>query len=230
MVALRPSPLPAAVSRKRLLCLSRAGQTLCVTVALIASILAVAGDVILIAAANAGQPDVAWVPVPSDAVLVLGTYIGLLAIPCYALGYRDAGLRLDSRYGQPLARFGTAGAVLGGTTHALSGLAIHVERTSGMTGGDFATVVARQSAYLGPIWILVTILSVAAAYFFTAGVIRGRSSLPAWMAAANPLFVTLAVSLLSMPCAFGRLFLIPMAPNLSHVVFFALLASSTTRR
>jgi hypothetical protein len=45
---------------------------------------------------------------------------------------------------------------------------------------------------------------------------------PERWALANPLVVTLALSALGASFELGRWFLLPAAPNLAHVVFFAL--------
>jgi len=195
-----------------------------VIIALIAAAVASIGDFILLAAANAGNAALAWVPAPSDGVLLVGTYLGLLAIPCYALGYLDAARRLDDAHGRPLRHLGTVIAVLGGTTHALTGLAIHLQRGKDLAGADFAAVLEPAGTYLAPIWMILAAASILAGYYFTAGVLSGGSSLPTWTAPANPIALTLAISLVTAPFTFGAAFLVPAAPNLSHVIFFGMLA------
>jgi hypothetical protein len=48
------------------------------------------------------------------------------------------------------------------------------------------------------------------------------------MALANPWLVTLAIVLAGTPSEIGRTFLVPAAPNVAHVVFFALAAVTST--
>jgi hypothetical protein len=194
-----------------------------VIVALVAAVVASIGDFILLAAANAGNAAFDWIPTPSDRALLIGTYLGLLTIPCYAFGYRTAAHKLEDAYGRWFLRLGLAAAVLGGTTHALTGLTIHLGRAKGLSGSDFAAVLAPAGTYLVPIWVMLAMAAIAASYFFAAGVLRGRSSLPRWTAPANPIVLILAISLLAAPFAFGRVFVVPAAPNLAHVLFFGIL-------
>lgn len=192
--------------------------------AFIAAVVATIGDFILLAAANSGNPAFSSVPVPSDSVLLIGTYLGLLAIPCYAFGYEAAASLLDDRHATVFLRAGVIGAVLGGTTHALTGLALHLGRRSSVTGTDFAAVLAPAAAYLVPIWIILALTSMVAGYLFAVGVLHERSSLPRWLAPASPIVLTLVIALLAIPSTFGREIIVPAAPNLSHILFFGLLA------
>ena len=197
-------------------------------IALVAAIAATAGDLLLLATASAGRPGFEWLPAPSESALLVGTYLGVLAIPCYGLGYRDVARHLSPPYRGVVAALGVAGGVLGGTTHGLTGLAIHVASTGGMTGIDPVTMLARYGAYLLPLWALISVGLVIGSTAFAVGVARGRSSLPRWMALANPWFVTLAIVLAGTPSVIGRTFLVPAAPNVAHVVFFALAAATAT--
>jgi hypothetical protein len=196
-------------------------------IGLVAAIAATAGDLLLLATSNTGRPGFEWLPAPSETALWIGTYLGVLAIPCYGLGYRDVARGLPPPYRGVVAALGVAGGVLGGTTHGLTGLAIHVESTGGMTGIDPVTLIARYGAYLLPLWALVGVGLVVGSTAFALGVARGRSSMPRWMALANPAVVTLAIVLAGTTSEVGRTFLVPAAPNVAHVVFFALAAATS---
>ena len=195
-------------------------------IGLVAAIAATAGDLLLLATANAGRPGFEWLPAPSETALWIGTYLGVLAIPCYGLGYRDVARGLPPTYGRVVAALGVAGGVLGGTTHGLTGLALHVQSTGGMTGIDPVTMIARYGAYLLPLWALIGIGLVIGSTAFALGVERGPSSMPRWMAVANPAVVTLGIVLAGTTSQIGRAFLVPAAPNVAHVVFFALVAAT----
>ena len=196
-------------------------------IALVAAIAATVGDVLLLATANAGRPGFEWLAAPSETALWIGTYLGVLAIPCYGLGYRDVARGVPPPYGRVVAALGIAGGVLGGTTHGLTGLAIHVESTGGTTGTDPVTMLARYGAYLLPLWALVGAGLVIGSTAFSLGVARGASSMPRWMALANPAVLTLAIVLAGTTSEIGRAFLVPAAPNVAHVAFFALAAATS---
>jgi hypothetical protein len=196
-----------------------------VTAALVGTI----GDLLLLATSNASRPGFEWLPPASEAALLVGTYLGLLAIPLYGIGYRDVAARFDAPYRRPLTALGIAGGVLGGTTHALTGLAIHVELRGGTGGVDPVTMIARYGSYLLPLWALIAAMVLAGAGIYAVGVLGGRSALPRWAAIANPLVLTVGIVLLGATSAIGQGFLVPAAPNLAHVVFFAV-ASAMPRR
>jgi hypothetical protein len=198
-------------------------------IGLVAAIVATAGDLLLLATSNAGPTAINWLPAPSETALWIGTYLGVLAIPCYGLGYRDVARGLPPPYRGVVTALGVAGGVLGGTTHGLTGLAIHFESNGGTTGMDPVTLIARYGNYLLPLWALIGVGLVIGSTAFALGVVRGRSSMPRWMAFANPALVTLAIVFAGATSEVGRAFLVPAAPNVAHVVFFAL-AAATSRR
>jgi hypothetical protein len=47
-----------------------------------------------------------------------------------------------------------------------------------------------------------------------------------WLAAANPVVITIALMALAIPFDWGRSFVAPAAPNLAHVAFFLLWSSA----
>lgn len=198
------------------------GETRVRMIGLAAALAGTLGDILLLATSNAGRPGFEWLPAASETVLVVGTYLGIVAIPCYGLGYRTVAARFTPSYARWIAALGMAGGVLGGTIHGLTGLVIHVERTSGAAGVDPITVVARYGAYLFPLWTVVGGLLLLGSIVFAAGVLAGRASLPRWTALAGPAPLTVALAVVGSWSMVGRAFLVPAAPNLAHVVFFAL--------
>jgi hypothetical protein len=194
-------------------------------IGVVAALVATAGDLLLLATSNAPRPGFEWLPAASDALLLVGTYLGVLAIPFYGLGYRDVAACCDARMRRALVALGTAGGVLGGTTHGLTGLVIHVERTGGMAAVDPVTLVGRYGAFLVPLWMAIAALSVVGSGIFFVTVLVGRSTLPRWTAFANPVGLTLALVALGRGWATGEAFLVPAAPNVAHVLFFGLVAA-----
>jgi hypothetical protein len=198
-------------------------------IGVVAAVAATVGDLLLLATSNATRPGFAWLPAPSATVLLIGTYLGVLAIPCYGVGYRAIAARFAEPYRRWIGALGIAGGVLGGTTHGLTGLAIHVEQTSGAGGVDPFTVVARYGAYLLPLWATVAGASLVGSTLYVVGILARRSALPRWTALANPAVLTLALVLVGAASPGGRAFLVPAAPNVAHVVFFALLTAPRVR-
>ena len=146
-------------------------------IAVVAAIAATVGDLLLLATAQASRPGFEWVPVPSATWLFVGTVLGVIGIPCYALGYRDVAARFASPYRGWIAGLGTAGAILGGVTHGLTGWATHVETASGMGGIDPVTLLGRYGAYLLPLWAALAAATLVGSAAFVLGVLRGRATL-----------------------------------------------------
>jgi hypothetical protein len=194
-------------------------------IGLVAALAATVGDLLLLATSNAPRPGFEWLPPASEAALVVGTYLGVVALPLYGLGYREVAARCDARVRRSIVALGTAGGVLGGTTHGLTGLVIHVEQTGGAAAVDPVTLIGRYGAYLLPLWTTITCLSVVGAGVYFITVLAGRSSLPRWMALANPVALTLALVAIGQGSTTGEAFLVPAAPNVAHVLFFGLVAA-----
>jgi len=191
-------------------------------IGVVAALAATIGDLLLLVTSNATRPDFAWLPAPSEAVLLCGTYLGVLAIPCFGFGYGAIAASFAPPYRRWIRALGVAGGVLGGTIHGLTGLVIHAEQTSAAAGVDPITVVARHGAYLLPLWAAVAAMLLVGSIVFAAGVLAGRSTLPRWTALASPAPLTVALVMMGAGSILGRAFLVPMAPNVAHVLFFAL--------
>jgi len=160
--------------------------------------------------------------------------IGVLAAVAATVG--DLLLLATSNAGRPgfewlgppyrrwVAALGVAGGVLGGTTHGLTGLVIHVEQSGGAGGLDPVMLLGRHGAYLLPLWAAIAMLSLAGSIAYATALLAGRSSLPRALAPVNPLVLTIAIALGAAGSSLGRAFLVPAAPNLAHVVFFGTVA------
>jgi hypothetical protein len=198
-------------------------------IGVVAALLGTVGDLLLLATSNATRPGFEWLGSPSEAVLLVGTYLGVLAIPCYGLGYRDVAARVDPPFRRWMIALGVVGGVLGGTTHGLTGLAIHVEQAGG-AGVDPVTLLGRYGVYLLPLWAAIAMLSLGGSIVYTTAVLAGRSSLPRALASVNPMMLTMAIVLAGATSSLGRAFVVPAAPNLAHVVFFGMIPAFERRR
>ena len=192
--------------------------------AIVASLAASVGDLLLLWVANAGRSELG-LPVPPDGALLIGHQLGVFAIPLYGVGYWGVSRAIGSAH-QRAARFvfvtGALGAAYGGVVHGITGMAEQLERAAGIEPGDPMAFVARLGAFLVPLWIGIAIAITAGSGVFAVAVARGDTALPRWMALANPLVLILLAALLGAPTPIGRALLVPAAPNLAHVWFFAL--------
>jgi hypothetical protein len=187
----------------------------------LAAVVASARDLLMLWVANARRPELA-LGEPAAGWLALGGALGVLAIPLYAIGWRDAA-RIAAPGASPaaaraLAAFGGASALLGAAIHALTALEIDAALGSDAPARDPLAAVAATGGTLVGLW------AAAAACVLVASAIFARAA--AWagagrLALATPVPLTLALVALAVPWVLGRAFLAPAAPNLAHVIFFA---------
>jgi hypothetical protein len=202
-------------------------------------LLALAGAI----AASAGDLGLLWVawaadgrfalPTPPTGTLLVGHYLGVLGIPLYGFGYRALGAGIaDAAPAAACAvvRLGALGAVLGAVIHGLTGaLTAVAERTHAPVAPD-AIMAVPEAAYLLPLWLIVGAALVVGSLVFARAVWGGGTRFPRAFAFANPLLATLAIAALAMPSAPVAAFVGPAAPNLAHVVVFALALAIRERR
>lgn len=192
-------------------------------VAALAALVASAGDFLLLYVANAQRHELG-LPEPGRAWLWLGGALGVVAIPFYALGYRSAShLVATASLGGARALFltGAAGALFGAVIHGLTTAHIHAELDAAVPGRDPLASLVDSGPLLLTLWGLAAFLVVIASSVFLCFVGRGTSAAPRGAALANPAFLTIALAAVGLPSVLLRSFLTPAAPNLAHLVFFA---------
>jgi hypothetical protein len=190
-------------------------------VAALAAAAATVGDLLLLWAGNAARPELALPRPPAGAVWV-GMWLGTLAIPLYAVGYAEVAAALrpaGGRQAGALLLLGTYGAALGGTIHALTGLLL---ARSEPAASDPLALLAAHGGLLLPLWALVGATLCAGSVVYARTILRGAAPYPRWMALANPAALTVALAVVALPSPRLRAFLLPAAPNVAHVLFFAL--------
>lgn len=195
--------------------------------AVLVAVVATVGDLLLLWVANAARPEFATIPRPPAAALLVGTLLGVLAIPLYALGYRvvASGLEPASAAGaRAVFLLGAYGGAIGAVVHGITGVVIHVERATAAVGDDPLVVVMHYAPYLVPLWILLGLLAVAGSVLYGALILRGGTAYPRWMAALNVVTLLLLVTAVGSVSPGLAAFLVPAAPNVAHVLFFALAA------
>lgn len=198
--------------------------------ATIAAVLASAGDLLLLAVANAVTPALAPGGASRAPALVCGYYLGVLAIPWYAVGYWSVGRRLPPRHGRTVAALGACGAVLGATIHGVTGAALAAVEPVGAATADGGVDLLRPfTAYLAPLWAIVALATLAGSVAFAIPVMRGETSYPRWLAFANPVAGIVVISACAGFFGVTRALIVPASPNLAHVVFFGLVATMANR-
>jgi hypothetical protein len=195
-----------------------------------AAVVASIGDLLLLWTANALRPGFGVVS-PPDGALRLGAALGVAAIPLYALGWAAAAARARPALGRAadgVMLAGGLGAVLGAYIHAATAWLIEDQMRGAAPAGAPLDGVMQAGAALTVPWalaaVLVTLASAALAY-------AARRAAPprAWLV-ANPAVGTLVLAAAGAATELGRAFVVPAAPNLAHVVFFATALRSSGAR
>jgi hypothetical protein len=196
-----------------------------------AALVASAGDLALLWVANAGNAPIAeTLPAPPSGALAAGHLAGVLAIPLYAARYTAAARLVahgDARAARWVVALGFYGSAVGAAVHGVTGVWIRGALGRGAPGGDPLAEVLAAGPFLVPLWAVVGLATTLGSVVFATSVARGRTALAPAFALATPLALTLGLVLAGAPTAWGRAFLVPAAPNLAHVVFFAALAART---
>ncbi len=198
--------------------------------AALAAALATGGDLLMLRAAVADAAGAATA-LPGW-LLPTGAFLGVAGIPVYALGYRaaahalPAGRRAASRC---VAGGGAVAAGLGALIHGLTAWHLEVGLADGRAAGDPLREMVAGGALLVGLWGLAALGVLVASAAFAAGVGRDGSRLPRALALANPALLTLLLATAGLGSPLGRAYLVPAAPNLAHVLFFATLAGALRR-
>jgi hypothetical protein len=127
---------------------------------------------------------------------------------------------------------GLCGAIVGGTIHGVTSVAIAAGGLGGATrfGSSPVPASSRFAAYILPLWAIVTVAVLAGSVVFTIAVARGRGDYARWMALASPAALVLVIGACASVSSMSRMLVVPAAPNVAHVVFFALASANVTRR
>ena len=192
------------------------------TLACLGAAVASGGDLLMLWVANSLRPELG-LPRPGTAVLWVGCLLGVAGIPLYAAGYRAVS-RIASADSRAVARLialaGAGAAGLGTLIHGLTAALIHAEVGSGAAGRPPLEAVGSWGAGIVALWAAAALLVLAASAAVLAWGLR-EPALPRWWGWLNPAFATLALAGIGATTELGRAFLVPAAPNLAHLLFFA---------
>lgn len=194
--------------------------------AALAALAASAGDVLLLWYASGGRPDLPMLPPIGGGALVAGHYLGVLAIPLYAVGYGGVAQAIrgaGERAARQVFLAGAFGAAYGAAVHGITAIAEHAGR--GAAGpATPAAILGPYTVFLGPLWIALAALALVGSVVYTRAVASGATLLPRRMALASPVALCALAALLAAPTPLGRALLVPAAPNVAQLWFFALAA------
>jgi len=188
-----------------------------------AALVASAGDLLLLYVANA-QRDELGLPQAGRSWLWLGGTMGVVAIPFYVLGYRSVSRLVtaaSARAAQVLFVAGAAGALLGSVIHGLTAVHIATQLDAATAGRDPLESLVSWGPFLLTLWALAGVLVVVASALFVWFVGRGTTMAPRLAALANPALATIVLAAVGLPSVLLRSFLTPAAPNIAHLIFFA---------
>ena len=192
------------------------------------AIAASVGDLMMLYVGNAQRPELN-LAAPSPAVLWVGAALGVVGIPLYGLGYvglRGRFVRRAQTMANVLAGAGVVACVSGALVHAMTALAIDASLAVQAPSQAPLEAVAGTRGALGTSWLVCGVAFAVASAVFVYMQARHAAGSARWLAAANPLAVTVALIVLSIPFEWGRSFVAPAAPNLAHVAFFLILSSA----
>jgi hypothetical protein len=197
-------------------------------IACVGAIAASIGDLMLLYVGNAQRPDL-HLAAPPPAVLWIGAALGVVGIPLYGLGYVGLRARFVASARSTANVFAAAGIIAcltGAVVHALTALAIDASLGANAQSQGPLEAVAGTRGALGTSWLLCGIAFVVASAVFMHLQARYAVGSTRWLAVVNPVAVTIGLIALSLPFEWGRSFVAPAAPNLSHVAFFLLFSTA----
>jgi GNAT superfamily N-acetyltransferase len=195
-------------------------------VPMLAAVVAALGDLAMLrfvaVHAAGGSPALAWV--------VGGGVLGVVAIPLYAAGYRlvvPTMRRWNAGAARALGSLGVAIGLLGAAVHGLTAWHIVADVRAGVFPVDAFGAVVSWGPWMVTAWVTLAAVGVAASLM----IVWGGFRLGIWpLAFASPVLMLLVLAAVGAGSAWGRDYLLPVAPNLAHVVFFAVAAYASTRR
>ncbi|MFO7560003.1 MAG: DUF6796 family protein [Desulfobacterales bacterium] len=188
-----------------------------------AALAATLGDLLMLYVINSRRPELLLPELP-EVFLWVGGALGVVGIPFYSAGYHAAA-RILGTISQNAARavffIGILVAVLGAVIHGITALKIHADLKAGAAVQDPLLSVLSWGPAIIVLWALAAVLVFTASAVFFWFAIHGRGFAPFLAGLANPALVTVLLSVVGMSTPLLRSFLIPSAPNMAHVTFFA---------
>ena len=195
--------------------------------AVVAAIIASAGDFLLLYVANAPKYEFGLTAEQANRWLLIGHYCGVLAIPLYSLGYWHVSRGLAAA-GQRISRsvfaLGVYTAAVGSAIHGLTAFGLHASPLAeGQPSPHPLEVLTPPELvpYLLPLWALIGLAMLTGSVLYAFAVFRRPTAYPKWGALLNPMLLVVAGDMLALVSPLLTDFLVVWMPNLAHILFFA---------
>ena len=194
--------------------------------AIVAAIIASAGDFFLIYVANAPKYGFGPTGEQANQWLLTGHYCGVLAIPLYSLGYWHVSKGLAAA-GKGISRsvfaLGVYAAAVGSAIHGLTAFGLHASPLAEAQSPNPLETLTPPGLvpYLLPLWALVGLAMLAGSALYAFSVFTRDTDYPKWGALLNPVFLVLAGNALALLSPLLTDYLLVWMPNLAHILFFA---------
>lgn len=198
------------------------------TIAWFAAITASVGDFLLLFVGNSLHAGTRLES--SKVLLAMGGLLGCVAMPCYAFGYA-ALARVIRQRARITAAIMLCSAIAFGVvcslTHGVTWMVIRSSMSTVRAGSSsFSPMesVVRQGGPQLQLWIIGVVVGLVLAIAIVRSGFLRTSAIPRWLAVLNPLTLTILIGFLSAFSRIGLLYILPMAPNVAHIVFFLALS------
>ena len=195
--------------------------------AIVAAIIASAGDFLLLYVANAPKYGFGLTGEQTNRWLLVGHYCGVLAIPLYSLGYWHVSRGLAAagrRISRSVFALGVYTAAVGSAIHGLTAFGLHASPLAGAQPSPHPLEVLTPPElvpYLLPLWALVGLAMVAGSALYAFAALTRPTAYPKWGALLNPALLVVAGNILALVSPLLTDFLVVWMPNLAHILFFA---------
>lgn len=192
-------------------------------IAAFAAFTATVGDFLMLYVVNSRRPDFLLPELP-ETYLWIGGVMGVIGIPFYSLGYHAASRFLgviSKRVASAVFFMGSLVAILGAVIHGITAFKIHADLKEGIITQDPLLSVLSWGPTIIVLWVLAAFLVLLVSVLICWFVARGGDLIPLQLGLINPVIVTVALSIIGMSTPLLRSFLIPSAPNVAHLLFFA---------
>ena len=196
-------------------------------IAVVAALIASAGDFFLIYVANAPKYGFGLTGEQANRWLLVGHYCGVLAIPLYSLGYWHVSRGLAAagkRISRSVFALGVYTSAVGSAIHGLTAFGLHASSLAEAQPSPHPLEVLTPPElvpYLLPLWAFVGLAMLAGSALYAFAVFTRHTAYPKWGALLNPALLVAVGSGLALLSPLLTDFLVVWMPNLAHILFFA---------